>query len=121
MSLSHLSDQSFVPLLLLLPSTVTSPSFFQGHSQITSLHKHLLLLFPLMVKSLIHPKHQSPPQEPQESNPTRTTRIKTHKRGLRRPISIDLRYQHRSTSIKTHSHRPTSTDPQASRPISINP
>ena len=62
LSLSHLAYQSFVPLLfLLLPSTVTSPSSFQGHNQITSLHKHLLLLFPLMVKSLIHHKHQSPP------------------------------------------------------------
>ena len=52
-----------------------------------------------MVKSFIHHKHQSPPQEPQESKPTSTTRIKTHKHGLHQPNSTNLRRKHWFVSL----------------------
>ena len=91
------------------PSSISSSSFHSNFSFFLSRSQsdHL----PPQASSSSFSSHGQityPPQAPIST--IRTTRIKTHKHGLRRPTSNDLHHQHRSTSIKTHSRQPTSTD-----------
>ena len=107
LSLFHPSDQSFVPLLLLLlPFTVTSPSSFQGHGQIppsTSIFFFIFLSWSNHLSTtstnLRQKNHMNQnPQEPQELKPTSIDSV-----NLKAPIST------------------ANTDPQASKPITVDP
>ena len=91
------------------PSSTSSSSFHGNFSFFLSRSQSDHLLPQASSSSFSsHGQITYPPQVPIST--TRTTRIKSHKHGLRWPTSTDLRRQHWSTSIQTHFHRLMNSD-----------
>ena len=101
-------------ITIFCPSCTSSSSFYGNFSFFlsrsrsnTSLHKHLLLLFPLMVKSLIHHSTNLHHKNHKNQNPQAWTPL-THKHRSHSPAPI---HKHQNPFPSTHKHRSLSSTP----------